>query len=112
MNADTPEHQDHRFVMGLMAGTFVGAGLVAWLAPRATSELRQRIVESAKSCGQQASEHYRQASTRVGATVDELARKGRDVRNDVADAVAQGAHEMERYATAAKSAPVTEARKR
>ena len=45
----------------------------------------------------------RQASTRVGETVEDLTRKGQDVRDNVADAVARGAHEVERFATAAKS---------
>jgi hypothetical protein len=49
--------------------------------------------------------------SRVGEKVDELTRNGRDVTDDVADAVARGAHEVargahvvEHYATAAKSA--------
>ena len=69
------------------------------------------MTDSAKSLGERASEQYQQASTHVGEAVDELTRKGQDVRDDVAEAVARGAHEVERYATAAKSDRVTEARK-
>jgi hypothetical protein len=69
------------------------------------------MTDSARSLGQRASEQYQQASTRVGEAVDELTRKGQGVRDDVAEAVARGAHEVERYATAAKSDRATEARK-
>jgi gas vesicle protein len=115
MNALTQEHRDHRFVIGLLTGTFVGAGLAMWFAPRLASELRERMTDSARSLGQRASDQYQQASTRVGQAVDELARKGQGVRDDVADRVARGAHEVargaqevERYATAAKSDRVTD----
>jgi gas vesicle protein len=103
MNTDTQTSRDHRFLIGLLTGTFVGAGLAMWLAPRAASELRQRLTDSAKSLGQRASGQFEQTSSRVVETVDELARKGQDVRDDVADAVARGAHEVERFAMAAKS---------
>jgi hypothetical protein len=73
MNAHTREHPDSGFAIGLLTGTFVGAGLAMWLVPR------------------------------VREAVDDLTRKGQDVRDDVAEAVARGAHEVERYATAAKS---------
>jgi gas vesicle protein len=90
MNTHTQEHRDYGFMIGLLTGTCVGAGLAMWLVPRAGSELRQRVTDSARSLG-------------VGEAVDELTRKGQGVRDDVAEAVARGAHEVERYATAAKS---------
>ncbi len=104
MNAHTQEHRhrDFGFAIGLAMGTLVGAGLVMWLAPRSAAELRERLTDSAKGLGQRASERYQQAGARVGEAVDELARAGQGVRNDVADAVARGAHEVERFATAAK----------
>ena len=46
MNDTTPRPEHYPFVLGLVTGTLVGAGLAAWLAPRA-------------------SEKYRRASTRV-----------------------------------------------
>jgi gas vesicle protein len=102
MTLQTQERRSYGFAMGLFAGTFVGAGLAMWLAPRMASELGARITDSAKGLGLQASEQFEQASSRVGEAVSELTRKGQDVRDDVADAVARGAHEVERYATAAK----------
>jgi gas vesicle protein len=80
-----------------------------WLAPRTASELRQRMTDSARSLGKRASEQYEQTGTRVGEAAAELAQKGRDVRDDVSEAVARGAHEVERFATAASRARVTEA---
>ena len=88
---DTTQGSGHYpFILGLVTGTFVGAGLAAWLAPRV-------------------SEKYRQASTRVANVVDDLTEQGQDVRDDIAGAVARGAHEVahgarevERVATAAR----------
>jgi gas vesicle protein len=112
MNGQMEERRDCRFLIGLVTGTFVGAGLAMWLVPRSVAELRQRATNSARSLGRRASEQYEQASSRVGEAVDELTRKGQGVRDNVADAVARGAHEVEHYATAAKSGRVSEARRR
>jgi hypothetical protein len=73
MNAHRREHRDTGFTIGLWTGTFVGAGLAMWLVPR------------------------------VERAIDEIARKGQNVRDEVADAVAHGAHEVERFAAAARS---------
>jgi len=93
MNLDTRTPRDYRFALGLLAGTVVGAGLMMWLAPRTAKELRQRITDSAKNLGTQAS--------------DEFKRRAQAVRNDVAGAVARGAHEVERQAMAVGNDPRT-----
>jgi gas vesicle protein len=103
MDGHTHAHRDYGFMIGLLTGTFVGAGLAMWLAPRSAAELRQRVTDSAVRLGHRAFGRYQRASTHLGEAVDELTRKGRDVRDDVAGAVARGAHEVERYATAAKT---------
>lgn len=110
-NAHAQEHRDHGFAIGLLTGTFVGAGLMLWLTPRMASELRRQMTDSARNLGKRASEQYQQASTRASEAVDELTRKGQGVRDNVAEAVARGAHEVERYASAAKSDRVRETRK-
>ena len=102
MNGTTQDNRDYGFAIGLLAGTFVGAGLLMWFAPRVRSEVRQRLADSTADMGKRASEQYEQAGTRMGETVDELTRKGQRVRDNVADTVARGAREVERYATAAK----------
>ena len=100
MNTPKQERPDYGFTIGLMAGTFVGAGLAMWLAPGSVSAIRKRLADSATSLGQQTSRTQQQTSGRVAGAVDELARRGQDVRN--ADAVAQRAHEFEQYAAAAR----------
>ena len=103
MNTQAPRNRDYGFVLGMLTGTFVGAGLAVWLAPRLAAELRQRVADAAKSVGDRASEQYRQASARVADAADELVKRGNGVRDEVASAVAHGAHEVERVALAAKS---------
>ncbi len=78
---------DHRFVMGLVAGAFVGAGVTMWLIPRA-----------------------RKTSARVSETAAALGRKGRRVRDDAAGAVARGVREVERYATAVRTDHIADVR--
>ena len=95
MNAHTPEHPDYRFLIGLLAGTFVGAGLVMWLAPRSASDLGRRMSHSARSFGEQAAARYRQAEARVGEVVDEVTRRGRDVFDHAAEAGARVVDEVE-----------------
>ena len=73
-----------------------------WLVPR-VAELRNKLTESLDDVGNRASEQFQQASARVGETVDQIARKGQGVRDDVAEAVARGAREVERYATAVQT---------
>ena len=42
-------HRDDGFVIGLLTGACVGAGLAIWLAPRLASALRQRVFDSARN---------------------------------------------------------------
>ena len=93
-----------------MAGTLVGAGVTLWLTSDSASEFRDRVSGTAKELGKRASAGYDEAIgqvgnavDQVGNAVDELARKGNRVRDDVADSVGRGAHEVERFAMAAKS---------
>jgi hypothetical protein len=99
MSVQTTPHRNYRFVIGLAAGTVFGAGLAMWLVP----ELRQRATDTAQRLGTGAAGRYQRASARAGAVVEGLTRAGRDVRDGLADAVAQGAHAVERYASAAKT---------
>jgi len=80
MDPETPTPRQHRFAIGLLAGAVVGVGLAMWLGPGVTRSTR-----------------------RIGRALNKLASQGQDVRDDMADAVARGAHQVERYATAAKS---------
>jgi len=92
------------FVMGLLTGTVLGAGLGMLFAPKAGSELRNQLTEQAGSLRDTASEGYRKASEAAGdgyrkasETAGEWADKGRDVVDKAKDAVARGAEEAQRY---------------
>ena len=95
--------RNYGFVLGLIVGSVVGAGLGMLFAPRAVLELRKRAADSAKSLGHAASDRYHETSTRIGAAVHEMNRKGQGLRDNVADAVVRGAHGVERYAANAKT---------
>ena len=103
MNEPVERSRENGFGLGLLIGACVGAGVALWLAPRMAAEIRQRATDSAKGLRQRASEHYRQAGVHLGEAVDELTRKGKGIRDEVAEAVAHGAHAVERAATATKS---------
>src|SRR6478735_610142 len=100
MESHSQQSGGYGFIFGLMAGTVVGAGLTLWLTPGSASELRERVSDSARAIAKRASDGYDDASGRVGTAVDELARKGNRVRDDAAESVARGAHEVERFAVA------------
>ncbi|MDQ3170025.1 MAG: YtxH domain-containing protein [Acidobacteriota bacterium] len=53
------------FVMGLIAGAVLGAGIGMLLAPKAGSELRGQLNEQAARLRERASEGYSAASSRV-----------------------------------------------
>src|SRR6266545_746490 len=77
------------FMMGLIAGTVLGAGLGMLLAPKAGSELRGAIGQQARNFGNKASEQYRRASESATGWAD----KGREFVNQARDAVSRGAEE-------------------
>lgn len=58
------------FLMGLLAGTVLGAGLGMLFAPRAGSELRNTLSEQAGKLRHTAGDAYSQASGKVGQIVD------------------------------------------
>ena len=103
MESNSQQSPGVGFVLGLMAGTLVGAGLTLRLAPGVAAEIRDRATDSAKALGKRASAGYDEARGRVGEAVDEIARQSNRVRDDVAESVVRGAHEVERFAVAAKS---------
>ena len=81
------------FMMGLLTGTVLGAGLGMLLAPKSGSDLRDQIGEQAKNFGNQAAEQYRRASE----TATTWAERGRDMVNHAKDAVQRGVDEAQSY---------------
>ena len=93
------------FLMGLITGSAIGAGLAIYFAPRLASELRQRVTDSTADLRNAASEGLQNVATRVADAVDrvvdvadDVTRRGQSVRDDVANAVGRGAHEVGRGA--------------
>jgi len=84
------------FMMGLLTGTVLGAGLGMLLAPRAGSELRGQLGEQARNLANTASEQYRRASEQAGG----WAEKGREFVDKAREAVNRGAEEARGYAGA------------
>ncbi len=103
MNTQLRENGNYDFLLGLMTGSVIGAGLAMLLAPRPASELRQRVTDSATDLGTAASRRYRDVTTRVADVVEGVTARGQAVRDDVADAVGSGAREVERFAMASKT---------
>jgi gas vesicle protein len=103
------------FVMGLLTGTVLGAGLGMLFAPRAGSELRGQLSEQAGHLANTASEQYRRASESAGGfaekgreaydkareagrdAYDKARETGREVYDKAREAVARGAEEVQRY---------------
>jgi gas vesicle protein len=80
------------FVMGLLTGTVLGAGLGMLFAPRAGSELRTQLAEQAGTLATNAQEGYRRASEtaqrasetaqRAGETAQEGIRRASELAQD------------------------------
>jgi|SRR6516162_1636347 len=87
------------FVIGLLTGTVLGAGLGMLFAPKSGSELRNQISEQAGNLANTASEGYRRAQETAG----EWAEKGRDIYGKAVDAATRGVDEAQRYVRDATS---------
>src|SRR5512144_612367 len=84
------------FVMGLLTGTVLGAGLGMLFAPKSGSELRNQLSEQAGTLRDTASEGYRRASEAAGEgyrraseAAGDWADKGRDMVDKAKDAVSR-----------------------
>ena len=84
------------FMMGLLAGTVLGAGLGMLLAPKAGSEMRGALGEQARNLGSKASEQYRRASESASGLAD----KGREFVSQAREAVSRSTEEVRGYASA------------
>ena len=82
------------FMMGLLTGTVLGAGLGMLLAPKAGSELRGAIGEQARNLGNTVNEQYKKASEAASGWSE----KGREFVDRARDAVSRGAEEARGYA--------------
>ncbi len=81
------------FVMGLLTGTVLGAGLGMLFAPKPGAELRGQLSDGANTVGRTASDGYRRAAD----AANTVAEKGRQFYDRARDAVARGSEEVKRY---------------
>ncbi len=93
-NYDRYEHEGGGFMMGLLTGTVLGAGLGMLLAPKAGSELRGQLGDQARHLGNKASDQYRRASETASGWKD----RGRDMMHHAREAVSRGVEEARGYA--------------
>lgn len=89
------EREEHEggggsFMMGLLTGTVLGAGLGMLFAPKSGSDLRHRIGEQANSLGRAAGEQYRRASDAASG----IAEKARERMEHTRERVGRTAEEM------------------
>lgn len=94
---DTGESGGGSFMMGLLTGTVIGAGLGMLFAPKSGSELRNQISEQAGNFADTASDGWRRANDAAG----DLANRGRQIYEKTRDAVSRGADEARRYVSEA-----------
>jgi len=81
------------FVMGLLTGTVLGAGLGMLFAPKAGSELRNQLSEQAGNLANAASDQYQRATEAASG----WAERGREAYDKTKDAISKGADEAQRY---------------
>ena len=95
------------FVMGLLTGTVLGAGLGMLFAPKAGSELRNQISEQAGNLANAASDQYQRATEVASGWAD----RGKEAYDKTRDVIAKGADEAQRYVKDATSAAKEAAKK-
>ena len=90
---DNGDNGGGSFVMGLLTGTVLGAGLGMLFAPKAGSELRNQLSEQAGNLASQAQDGIR----KVQETAPEWVERGKDMYGKAKDAVAKGADDAQKY---------------
>jgi gas vesicle protein len=78
------------FLMGLLAGTVLGAGLGMLFAPKAGSELRSQLVDQTGKLREKADQGYQQATEKVSQIVDRGREAYDKARSSVSNMAAQG----------------------
>jgi gas vesicle protein len=94
-----------RFMMGLLAGAALGAGLAMLFASKRGAELREQLAEQADVLSNQLREGYRKATENAGQWVEkgkaaagDWAERGKDLYGKTRDAASHGADEAQKYA--------------
>jgi gas vesicle protein len=91
------QHEANSFVMGLMTGAILGAGLAMLFAPKKGSELRSQLSDTANTVAGNASKAYRRASETAGQWVERGREAGEHAFRKTRQAVNEGTEEAQRY---------------
>jgi gas vesicle protein len=86
------------FMLGLITGTVLGAGIGLLFAPKSGAELRSQLTTRANDLADTAAQGYRQATDTAANVASDLADRGRDIYNRTKDVVSRTADDAERYA--------------
>jgi gas vesicle protein len=104
------------FLLGMLTGTVIGAGLGMLFAPKSGAELREQLSDQATAAAGSASEGYRRATEaasesyrratdaasegyrRASDAAAQWADRGKDMYDQAKDSVAQGVNEAKKYA--------------
>ena len=81
------------FIVGLLAGAAIGAGIGMLLAPKSGAELREQLSGRANDLAEKASQQYRRAT----GVANDLAERGREMYGTAREAVNRGTEEAQRY---------------
>jgi gas vesicle protein len=89
------------FLMGLLAGTVLGAGLGMLFAPKAGAETRRQLSEQANRLRSTAGDTYSQASEKLNQTYSQASDKINQASEKVSQMVDRGREAYERAKTSA-----------
>jgi gas vesicle protein len=93
------EGQGNGFMMGLLTGAVLGAGLGMLLAPKAGAEMRGTLGEQARNLGNMANDQYKRASE----TASGWAERGREFVDKARDAAQRGVEDARNYTSSTGS---------
>jgi gas vesicle protein len=93
------------FLMGLLAGTVLGAGLGMLFAPKAGSETRRQLSEQANRLRSTANESYNQASEKVQQTYNQASERVSQIVDRGREAYERARHAGEPASTGVSSTP-------
>jgi gas vesicle protein len=93
------------FLMGLLAGTVLGAGLGMLFAPKAGAEVRKQLSEQASRLRSSASDTYNQASEKLNQTYSQASEKVSQASEKVSQLVDRGREAYDRAKSQTPSSP-------
>jgi hypothetical protein len=102
--------KDYRFVIGLLTGTFAGAGLAMWLGQGVRDDVAEAVARGARGV-ERGARGVERGARGVERGAQGVERGAQGVERGARE-VERGAHKVERFARAAKGDRVSDARKR